>query len=231
MEIAIIITIVILIVVLLSYGLWTLLGHKNKPKKTKNNPVSQSFLATAPSAALPTQVIFIRHSEKPDSGPDLNAMGYAHAKCWTQYFTAHRPAGVNEPQALYAMSQHSAKSSNRPMETISGLGTALGLKVNDDYRKDDYNGLVQDILQNCANKTVLVCWEHDAIPGIVDDLFSALNDSSHLKVRSWGLFPAAKKNDGSDFSTVWVVNFSGSSPQLQVLKGCSVNQDGSCVFY
>ena len=180
---------------------------------------------------LPKQVIFIRHAEKPAVGVNLSATGYTHAACWTEYFTKRRPDDVNKPQAIYAMEEHTKKTSNRAFETVTGLAEALDIPINNSFTKKEVTKLNKNIIENHKGDTVLVCWEHSTIPSIVEDLLSYVPvDSSHIHVRSWGPDPLAKKNDGSDFSSVWVLDLVGT-PQLHVLKGCDVNADGECIFY
>ena len=183
--------------------------------------------------SLPSQIIFIRHGEKPEKGGDLNPTGYAHAACWADFFTNNRPSTINKPDLLYAMkdSQKGKHSSNRPVETITPLSKKLNKPINDNYLRDDLEGVISDILKN-SGKTVLVCWEHDTIPLLVTEVIKEVYNGKdcNLNVQSWGYNPGARKNDGSDFSSIWVVNFNNNIFNMNIYPGCSVNDDNSCNF-
>ena len=50
-----------------------------------------AFALVSPVAAAPEEIIFLRHAEKPDHGPELNARGWERAKALATLFsTDHR---------------------------------------------------------------------------------------------------------------------------------------------
>jgi hypothetical protein len=186
------------------------------------------------SGPLPKEIILIRHGEKPKTGGNLNSTGYTHANCWADFFINNRPTSIDQPQVLYAMKQKDKKnSSNRPYETIYPLSQKLNLNINNNYFRDDEVLLIKDILSSKnINKTVLVCWEHDAIPNIFNELVKQVYNKNSCKagVKSWGINPTNNKNEGGDFSTIWKVTFDNDIINLETYPGCDVKNDGTCDF-
>ena len=216
---------------MLTYG-----AYRLQPRKA-------SLLASVvPSAAQawPKKVVFIRHGEKPPRAEDdgaLSAAGRTHAQDWAEFFTTARkrkydPVGplVGADVALFAMKQTSgARSSgqaysNRPFQTISPLADKLGVAISADYTVDQVAEVAASVAQCGASKVALVCWEHKAIPHIVNEMFISLGSR-----RSWtrgspqALFwdRSFKGSDNSiDYDTVWVLD-----PQKRTLTahtGCHV---------
>lgn len=186
------------------------------------------------SGPLPKEIILIRHGEKPKTGGNLNSTGYSHANCWAEFFTSNIPSTINQPQVLYAMKQDDKQdSSNRPYETIFPLSQKLNLSINNNYLRDNEVDLITDILSvKNMNKSVLVCWEHNAIPDIFNELVKQLYTKKSCKanVKSWNIDPVNKKSDGDDFSSVWKVTFDQDIINLETYPGCAINSDGSCDF-
>ena len=184
-----------------------------------------SLFAASAAFATPAQVIMIRHGEKPDTGPDLNARGYERANALVGFFTTN-PAMTEfgTPVAIYAMAVKeniaadgsSQLSSKRPIETVTPLAQKLGLSIDTQFAKTDVNGAVEDIMSNPAydGKMVLLCWEHNMIP---------------VFAQAFGATSAPTSWDGAVFDRAWVLTFKGSKvsgfqdlPQ-HLLPGDSVN--------
>ena len=130
---------------------------------------SQNVLAT------PAEIILIRHGEKPDVGDELNEQGRERAKELVDFFLKDsRVLHFGTPAAIYAMKPkpRTAESSVRPIETVTPLAEKLHLKINTSYTKKQIEPLVKSILENPAydDKMVLICWEHDAILDIVEEI-------------------------------------------------------------
>jgi hypothetical protein len=204
-------------------------------KDEKNKNKSTNILNT-----LPNEIIFIRHGEKKNKHDvgDLSKTGEIHAKCWVDFFTDDQnlPSTIGIPNALYAMKQgHKKTSSNRPYETILPLSQKLNLQINNNYLRDDSSGVITDILNNNAGKNVLVCWEHEAIVDLVNEIIQQVyisNDKDcNLKIKNWGGDIMSKKDDNNDYSTIWQIKFEESSIKVYVYPGCAVDDSKNCNFY
>ncbi len=116
---------------------------------------AEASRGTAPPEG-PVQVIIIRHGEEPDKGPHLNDQGQARAKALVSYF--QEP--FSQPTSLWAAK--SSEQSERSVETLTPLSTALKIPI--DVRFDDkhYKKLAEAILQGPrhAGGNVLICWHH-----------------------------------------------------------------------
>jgi hypothetical protein len=168
-------------------------------------------------AATPAQILIIRHGEKPDTGADLSPIGEKRAAALVRFFTTD--PSVTEfgtPVAIYAAEPQSEGSSMRPIETVTPLAEALGIKINTVYTKSHPKKLVADILNSPGydGKTVLICWVHDAIPAIVKAL---------------GVKPVPDEWPSAEFDRVWKINFVNGNPSSvidlpqHVLPGDSLN--------
>lgn len=122
----------------------------------------------------PVKILIIRHGEKPgdpakdspDDGPDLSPRGFERAAVLAVYV----PHKFGRPDFLFAT--HESKHSNRPVETITPLAQALGIKPNPKHHNKDFQKVADDILRNAkyAGKLVLICWHHSNIPKLAKAL-------------------------------------------------------------
>ena len=105
------------------------------------------------------------------------------------------------PVAIYAMARsHPDHGSLRPIETVTPLSSALGITLNTNYQKDDYQAMANAIMSNpkYMGKMVLICWEHTVIPQIV---------------QAFGYKTGPQNWDGDAyFDRTWVLNFSNGRP-------------------
>lgn len=147
------------------------------------------------------QLIFIRHGEKINYDNDVEPVhlsedGYKRADMLPNFFIKNRPHGINIPDVLISMKQHKKHTSNRAYETIEPLSKALELPIYDEYLASETNEIVDILIHNYKNKTVLVCWEHKYLVEIVNKI--------GINVKSWGLKPF--KDEHNDcYDAVWVV--------------------------
>lgn len=144
--------------------------------------------------ATPAQVILIRHGEKPPEGNHLSLEGEERAAALAPFFLGN--SAVTEygtPVALFAAHYQTQVRSVRSAETLQPLSQALGIPVNTNYEKDDYERLAQEILNNPAytGKMVLIAWEHHRLT----DLAKALGVQDPPK---W---------HGKDFDRLWILTF------------------------
>jgi hypothetical protein len=171
-----------------------------------------TLISAASSAwATPAQVLIIRHAEKDEGTPNLSADGYQRAQLLVNYFeTTPAVTQYGTPVAIYAMAPKPGdpQSTERPIQTVTPLAQALGLKLNTSYTKKESDALVQEILSNPAydGKMVLICWEHNAISDVV---------------ASFGVTPQPAPWPDSDFGSVWEINYSGD--QISSFKQFSEN--------
>jgi hypothetical protein len=116
--------------------------------------------------AGPTQVIIIRHAEKPPTGDDLNAKGRMRAAALVPYFLeAPEVLEFKTPVAIYAQKSTEDHKSRRPVDTVKGLAKALKMELIE-YPRKDAMVMVKDILAKpeYEGKMVLICWSHTGIP-------------------------------------------------------------------
>ena len=175
----------------------------------------QSFFSLAYSA--PSQIVILRHGEKPVTGNELNEKGWKRANALVDYVIENKV--INEfgnPIALYAGAPTNAGGAIRSIQTISPLASRLGLEINKSITKKELSLLVNEVLnaKEYENHTVLICWEHTLIPEMAH-LFGASNAPD-----TW---------DSNVFDRAWVIRFyDGQVKSFQnlaqhLLPGDSVN--------
>ena len=137
--------------------------------------------------AAPNQIILIRHAEKPAQGNEVNPAGCQRSYALLNFF--EKDPTVNQfgkPAAIYAQGAKDhgpgkPPGSLRPIQTISPTAQDLQLKVQTQFMRDDYAGVVGDIKQQYDGKTVIMSWEHNAIPGLAQAFGAQLN----VNAQSW----------------------------------------------
>jgi hypothetical protein len=150
--------------------------------------------------AAPAEIIFLRHGEKPEHGPELNARGWERAQALATLFTHDRRVlDHGRAVAIYAASPATAGGSIRSIQTMEATGKALKISVDREISRDDIDGLVRAIMGSPAykGKTVLVCWEHKKIPEM-------------LPAFGWPQGP--KRWDDSIFDRLWILEFDHGRP-------------------
>ena len=166
-----------------------------------------------------TKIMIIRHAEKPskdgsivgisDKGnPDpeeLTVRGWQRAGALVRFFAPasnqfSHPA-LAKPDVIFASRVAPHSKSFRAQHTVSVLAAFLGIDLNLSHAKGEEDALVTDALSQSG--TVLIAWEHEAIPGIVGGL-----------VRANRSIPQNWPDDR--FDIVWIVNPSSASDFTQV---------------
>jgi hypothetical protein len=143
--------------------------------------------------SAPTQVIIIRHAEKPPTGDDLNAKGRQRAAALVPYFLeTPEVLEYKTPVAIYAQKSTESHKSRRPVDTIKGLAKALNQDLIQ-YPREDALLMVKDIMAKpeYEGKMVLICWSHTGIP----DMAKAFGVK---EVPEW---------PGSVYDRTWIINF------------------------
>jgi hypothetical protein len=125
-------------------------------------------LARGFAASKPKQILLIRHAEKTSDKADahLDPRGYERAAALPRLF----PAQFETPRFIFAT--RASAHSNRPYETVSPLARALKLKINAQFRNEDYAAFAKYLFSTPAysGATVLVCWHHGHIPALAKAL-------------------------------------------------------------
>jgi hypothetical protein len=145
----------------------------------------------------PAHIILIRHAEKPDDSdnPHLSKDGVKRAQALVSFITRDpQMTSLGRPVAVFATQTTKDDNGQRTQETVAPLAAALRLSVQTPYHGKDYAELAKLILSTAAyaGKTVVVCWNHEAIP----ELAAAL-----------GVTPMPAKWHGSVFDSVFVISY------------------------
>jgi len=152
--------------------------------------------------ATPAKVIIIRHGEKPIEGNELSVQGCERAYLLPNFFKQW-----SQFAAIYAQQPNGKKSSLRPIQTVTPTALKYNLKINNSFRRDEYEKMTVDLLDNTNfdGKVIIVSWEHTLIPKIAEGLGVRLN-------ASLGYWP------GSVFDQAWVITFNQlNTPHLDIV--------------
>lgn len=159
-------------------------------------------LALGAAVTLPVQakvsddltVVIIRHGEKPENGDNLSCQGEHRALQLPPVLSAK----FGKPAFTYVPSLNQGKSTThaRMFQTVAPFAITQNLTINSKFDEDDYSGVAKDV-QNRTG-TVLMVWEHSAIPSLA----TALGIS---KPPSWA---------GSDFDSIWIITYKGGKATL-----------------
>jgi hypothetical protein len=161
------------------------------------------WFAAATVSAEPAQVILLRHAEKPAAGDGLSPKGQQRAAALAPYFLQTEELMTHgEPIAVYAQQPSDSRPSRRSVETVKPLARALAIKVRQ-YRHSECAKMVKSIRENrkYEGKTVVICFEHDALPEIA----AALGVSNSPK---W---------PGHAFDRIWIITFNHGKSTLRDL--------------
>src|SRR5262245_23022885 len=158
-------------------------------------------------------------------GPDLSVRGSARAAALPALFAPAGPSQLScdvskgrdgfsgtyiavtiggtpprfpTPDFIFASAR--SPHSNRPVETITPLASALRLEVNHKHTEDEYATVASDILTHpkYVGKVVLVCWHHGKIPAL----------ASALGIASPPTWP------GTVFDAVWQITWPNEQATL-----------------
>jgi hypothetical protein len=161
----------------------------------------------------PSKIMIIRHGEKPradgtDAGvspagladpEDLTVRGWQRSGALVRFFT---PVGgrfshpeVATPDHIFASAIAHHSKSLRPQHTVLALANFLGQQLVLKHPKGDEDALVADVLSRSG--TVLIAWEHEAIPGIANQILGNVTT-------------CPQKWPGDRFDVLWVFNLTGA---------------------
>lgn len=157
--------------------------------------------SASPLLAQPREILIIRHAEKPESStaPNLTSKGYARAAALVQFFSS----SFDTPDFLFATQV--SKNSNRPVETITPLASALHMSLNSKTADADFAVLAQDILANpqYTGRMIIICWHHGTIPDLA---------------KAFGAADVPKSWPDAVFDRVWRLQFGDSGTTLTILQ-------------
>lgn len=146
--------------------------------------LSALLLCAGTAFAEPAQVVIIRHAEKPDTGPELNAQGWRRARALVKFFRQD-PAVTRygAPAGIYAAQPKHEDSSVRSIQTVTPLAEAIGVEINTDFTRGQAGRLVRDLMEDPAfdGRMVLVCWPHKYLPDIALEL-AEYNNSPRITI-------------------------------------------------
>lgn len=164
------------------------------------------FFALAMAHGAPTQIILLRHAEKPDdpADPSLSPKGRERAEALVSLLgPKDAPLTRKAPiAALYATRITKNGRSLRTRETLAPLAKKLGINVNTPYKSEEVEDLARDVLANATyeGKTVVICWTHQEIA----DLAGA-----------FGVNPKPDKWKDKRFDKFWILDFRGGTVKFR----------------
>ena len=111
-----------------------------------------------------TNILMVRHAEKPDSGKDLSVAGQERAHAYAVYFQNYVLNGTLL-KLNYIIATADSSKSDRPRLTMEPLAKAMGMEIAVRYQENDYQKLADEILANSkyGNRNILICWHHGEI--------------------------------------------------------------------
>lgn len=138
-----------------------------------------------------TNILMIRHAEKPASGPALTVAGQERAAAYSIYFQNYQ---INSETIKfdYLFAAKSGAHSHRPHLTIEPFSKAINVKINAraTVKDKDYQTLAGDLLTDSTydNSNILICWHHGQILDFAAALLKGtppLPPSSNFPTGKW----------------------------------------------
>jgi len=153
------------------------------------------------------KIMLVRHAEKPEgkaagvsaegkqNEEELIVRGWQRSGGLVRLFAPRDGKFVDphlaQPKTIFASGVGKHSNSLRPQHTVLELATVLRLTLQTKYLKGDEADLAKAAV--AANGPVLIAWEHEAIPGIVNTIVG--NSST-----------CPQKWPDSRFDVVWVLD-------------------------
>jgi broad specificity phosphatase PhoE len=111
-----------------------------------------------------TNILMVRHAEKPDSGKELSVAGQERAHAYAVYFQNYVLNGT-VLKLNYIVATADSSQSERPRLTMEPLAKAMGMEINAKHQENDYQKVADDILQNSKydRSNIVICWHHEEI--------------------------------------------------------------------
>ena len=111
-----------------------------------------------------SNILMVRHAEKPDSGKRLSVAGQERAHAYAVYFQNYMLNGTLL-KLSYTFATADSSQSQRPRLTMEPLANAMGMEIDARYQENDYQKVADEILQNSKyhQSNILICWHHGEI--------------------------------------------------------------------
>jgi hypothetical protein len=133
------------------------------------------------------KIMIIRHAEKPEKTPvkldgvtpegkkdkeDLIVLGWQRAGALARFFAPLAPNVIADhletPVTIFAAAANSQSMSMRPQHTVTPLSQLSGVAIDTTYGKKQEKDVATAAMAAAANGAVLIAWQHQDIPKIVD---------------------------------------------------------------
>jgi hypothetical protein len=164
--------------------------------------------ASTPLAAMPAQIIVIRHAEKPKDHDEqhLSDAGRERSERLVDFVNNNKElTKYGLPIALLASRQTKDGAGQRPAETLEPLAKQLKISIQSPYQSAHAEALAHMILtsKDYEGKTIMVCWTHEHIPQLIEAL---------------GVNPPPKKLPDYIYDRVYIVRYDGTRASLLTLN-------------
>ena len=165
------------------------------------------LLVAVSASGRPSQVILLRHAEKPDdeSNTHLSERGKERAQALVSFITNNAAlTNHGSPPVLFATRAMRLSHSRRPIETLEPLAQQLKVPVQTMFPASEYRALARYVLASpdCDGKTVVICWVHDYLPELAQAL---------------GVRKSSLKWKSTVFDRVWTITWEGDKAALKDL--------------
>jgi hypothetical protein len=161
------------------------------PKTDSDGGPDLSIRGSARAAAVPS--LFV--PAQPEFSCPLAQSQQEFTASYKQIKLQGQPPRLPTPDFIFATKESS--HSNRPIETVTPLATALQLTINNGFsdKQKHITAMANEILTTSiyAGKIVLICWHHGTIPNVA------------IALGAWN--PPGWK--GTVFDRVWQITYAG----------------------
>ncbi len=144
---------------------------------------------------LPSQIIIIRHGEKPLKGNELSAQGFERSNALRFYFQ-YDPfvSDFGIPKVIFASKPKKKNSSKRAIQTVTPYAEAFNIEINATFEADQIDELAHEIFTNSDydGQSILISWKHS----VIDQLCAAL-----------GVDPIPPSYPGSHYDLVYKITY------------------------
>lgn len=136
-----------------------------------------------------TNILMIRHAEKPASGTQLAVAGQERAQAYSIYFQNYL-LNSSPVKFDYLFAAADSSSSQRPRLTMTPLSVVINLPILMPETDKNYKTLANDLMTDAIydNTNILICWHHGEILKFAKKLgaeASKLPKSSNFPAPPW----------------------------------------------
>ncbi|OCX50998.1 histidine phosphatase family protein [Mucilaginibacter sp. PPCGB 2223] len=140
------------------------------------------------------KLVFIRHAEKPLKGSNLTCQGLNRSLQLPAVLV--KKFGVPDYLMVPQLGLGDTTKHSRMFQTIAPLAIQYNLAIATTHKEKDFDQIAADL--KAHKGTIIITWEHKAIPGIVKALGIA-------ETLNW---------PDDDYDSIWIVTFKNGLPQL-----------------